>query len=228
MSRRRGRRPSSRPGRSVWPAGTLRVIGGRFRGRPIQYLGDPRTRPMKQRVREAAFNLIGKRVVDTHVVDLFAGTGALTWEALSRGAISAVLLERHFPSTRILHDNAAALGVTDRVTVLAGDTFLGIRHLPIQAPNLAESHRWLVFCSPPYDFYVSKRDAMLELIQQVTHLAPSQSLIVVEADRRLAADSLPHCVTWDRREYPPATLSVGEIEGSTSGDQEPLRAADGP
>ena len=183
---------------------------------------------MKQRVREAAFNLIGKRVVGTHVVDLFAGTGALTWEALSRGAVSAVLLERHFPSIRILHANAAALGVTDGVTVLAGDTFLGIRHLPVEAPNLAESHPWLVFCSPPYDFYISQRDAMLELIQHVIDLAPPRSLIFVEADRRLAADSLPHCISWDRREYPPATLSVGEIEGATSGDLQPLWDADGP
>lgn len=213
-SRRRNRKLNQRPGHSAQPTGTLRVIGGRFRGRHIQYLGDPRTRPMKQRVREAAFNLVGTRVVGSHVVDLFAGTGALTWEALSRGAVSAVLLERHFPSTRILRANADALGVRDQITIIAGDTFVGVRQLQAHAADLTENRRWLVFCSPPYDFYVSKLDAMLELIQRVIEIAPPDSLIVVEADQRLSPDSVPDRIAWDRRAYPPAVLFVGELEKS--------------
>ena len=79
-------RPTRRP-KSSGCASTLRIIGGRLRGSVIEYHGDPRTRPMKDRVREAAFNLIGPQVVGTFAIDLFAGTGALAFEALSRGAV---------------------------------------------------------------------------------------------------------------------------------------------
>ncbi len=106
MARRRPKPQAVRTPRSQEPSGTLRVIGGTLRGQPIRYLGDPRTRPMKQRVREAAFNLLGSLVEGAHVLDLFAGTGALTWEAISRGARSATLLERHFPSARLVQQNA--------------------------------------------------------------------------------------------------------------------------
>ena len=58
-------------------ASPLRIIGGKFRGRLLQYAGDPRTRPMKDQVREAVFNLVGPSVVGKDVIDLFAGTGGL-------------------------------------------------------------------------------------------------------------------------------------------------------
>src|SRR5205823_2176218 len=75
----------------------LRIIGGRMRGRKLVYGGDQRTRPMKDRTREAVFNLLGPGVTGTHAIDLFAGTGALGLEAISRGAESATLIEQHFP-----------------------------------------------------------------------------------------------------------------------------------
>ncbi|MFW6171424.1 MAG: RsmD family RNA methyltransferase [Planctomycetota bacterium] len=214
MSRRRSRRTNQRIPRVARPAGTLRVIGGRFRGKQIQYLGDPRTRPMKQRVREAAFNLLGEQVVGSHVLDLFAGTGALTWEAFSRGAVSATLLERHFPSVKILHANAAALGVTEQIEVEATDSFFWSRKLTRQACTLPADRRWIVFCSPPYDFYVTKLDAMLKLIQQVVHAAPPRSLMLVESDRRLQPECLPSEVSWDVREYAPAVLALAKIDST--------------
>src|SRR5262245_7614130 len=64
----------------------LRIIGGTLRHRKLLYSGDQRTRPMKDRVREAVFNLVGPDVVGQHAIDLFAGTGALGFEAISRGA----------------------------------------------------------------------------------------------------------------------------------------------
>src|SRR5262245_28662629 len=88
-----------------------RIIGGKLRGRKLIYTGDPRTRPMKERVREAIFNLIGVAVRDRHAIDLFAGTGALGLEAISRGAGSATLVERHFPTAGVIKQNAAALEI---------------------------------------------------------------------------------------------------------------------
>ena len=86
MPRKKDPRPPAGPAKTTPVTGTLRVIGGVLRGRLIAYSGEMCTRPMKQRVREATFNLLGPRVVGTQVIDLFAGTGALAWEALSRGA----------------------------------------------------------------------------------------------------------------------------------------------
>lgn len=214
MSRRHSRRgkPARRP--PTQPAGTLRVIGGRFRGTRIQYLGDPRTRPMKQRVREAAFNLLGERVSGAHVVDLFAGTGALTWEAFSRGAASATLVERHFPSVKILHANAAALDVAERIEVEATDTFFWSRQVDSGKSTLPTDRHWLVFCSPPYEFYVSKLEAMLELIRGMIQVAPDKSLVLVESDRRFQPDCLPNEVDWDVREYAPAVLARARVESS--------------
>ncbi len=218
MARRHTHSPKQRPTTGSQAAGTLRVIGGRLRGSQIQYLGDPLTRPMKQRVREAAFNLLGKQVAGTHVVDLFAGTGALAWEALSRGALSATLLERHFPSARIIHQNAAALGLAEQVEVVAGDTFFWARKFNPQLVSPVADRPWLVFCSPPYELYVSQVDAMLKLIQQMIDVAPPQSLIMVESDRQFDTDTLPASVTWDRREYPPAILSLAQTHSQESPD----------
>src|SRR5947207_6491605 len=76
----------------------LRIIGGSLRGRKISYSGEVRTRPMKDRVREAVFNLLGAQVAGTQAIDLFAGTGALGLEALSRGAAQATFIDRHLPT----------------------------------------------------------------------------------------------------------------------------------
>ena len=72
--------------------GKLRIIGGKFRGRQIEYSGDPVTRPMKDITREACFNLVGAYVDGKAAFDLFAGTGAIGLEALSRGATQALSL----------------------------------------------------------------------------------------------------------------------------------------
>src|SRR5262249_42961688 len=79
----------------------VRIIGGEYRGRKLQYSGDIRTRPMKDRVREALFNLIGPNVRGMHAIDLFAGTGALGLEAISRGAAGATFIERHYPTAEL-------------------------------------------------------------------------------------------------------------------------------
>ncbi len=102
----------------------VRIIGGRFRGRKLEYSGDLRTRPMKDRVREALFNLLGHAVEGKIAIDLFAGTGALALEALSRGASRAVLIERHRPTAQTIHRNATTLGVEAIVNITPSDTFL--------------------------------------------------------------------------------------------------------
>ena len=158
----------------------LRIIGGHLRGRSFQYDGNPATRPMKDRVREAVFNLVGPEVVGKLAIDLFAGTGAMAFESLSRGASRALLIERHFPTARVISRNAADLDLSDRITVIPGDAFVWSRRLPEQ-PESA----WLVFFCPPYELFVTARDAMLTLIERTMEQAPDDSIFVVESDAAL-------------------------------------------
>ena len=187
--------------------GVLRISGGVHRGRKLQYSGDPRTRPMKDRVREAVFNLIGADAAGKFVLDLFAGTGALGFEALSRGAAAALFLEQHFPSAEIIRRNAASLGLSGECEAIAADTFIYFRR-GVKLPVSSQSAAWLVFCSPPFEFYVSRRDEMLELIGKLLAAAPPESLFVVESDARFDFGELPQAVDWDVREYPPARVGV--------------------
>jgi 16S rRNA (guanine966-N2)-methyltransferase len=194
----------------------LRIIGGSLRGRSLTYSGDPRTRPMKDRVREALFNLIGPAIRGKIALDLFAGTGALGLEAISRGADSAVLIERHIPSAQLIEKNACSLGIAERVRIVASDSFFWLRHdwQPGTQPLV-------VFCSPPYDLYVTEASRMEELIRDLIHRAPAESLIVIEADERFSIDSLPAASHWRVREYPPAVVAIGELPLPLESDPAP-------
>lgn len=193
----------------------LRIIGGSFRGSKLRYHGDPVTRPMKERVRESLFNLISTECEGKHVIDLFAGTGALGLEALSRGAGSATFIEKHIPTARVVEENIAALGVEDRSSLLMTSAFLwGKRDLP-KAEGLPTERPWLVLCSPPYAFFVDRPSEMLGLIGSLLEHAPSGSILIVEADERFDFALLPGGVRaekrgpgWDVRTYPPAVIGV--------------------
>jgi 16S rRNA (guanine(966)-N(2))-methyltransferase RsmD len=182
-----------------------RIIGGSLRGRKLLFTGDPRTRPMKDRVREAMFNLLGHAVKGKHAIDLFAGTGALGLEAISRGAVSATLVERHFPTADIIRQNAAVLGVESQCTILPTNTLLWPQRWP-ELPAVP----WVVFCSPPYDFYVQQSGEMLALITGLIQRASPHSIFCVEADVRFDFSQLPDAQQWDVRSYPPAVVGIWE------------------
>jgi len=203
----RKREPCRKPPRDAMGASEaalgLRIIGGTFRGRKLRYSGDRRVRPMKDRVREAVFNLLGKTVEGKHAVDLFAGTGALGLEALSRGAVRATFIEQHYPTARVLRENITALEAGDRAEVIVGNAFLRQRW---------QSHLgtipWLVFCSPPYAFYVDRQEPMLDLIASLLAAAPAASAMVVESDERFDFKLLGDSQEWDIRTYAPASVAI--------------------
>ncbi len=122
----------------------MRIIAGEFRGRRIDAPPGQDTRPMLDRVREAVFSSLGDRVDEAAVLDLFAGTGSLGLEALSRGARSALLVERDARALRHLEANVAALAVEDRARVRRGDA---LRPTSWGAP---EERFDLIFLDPPY------------------------------------------------------------------------------
>lgn len=127
----------------------MRIIGGAFRGRRLASMGKgdegARLRPTSDRVRESLFNVLmarfGDRVDGARVLDLFAGTGALGLEALSRGAAGTVFVENGRVGRRLLRENISLCGVEDRAQVLFRDA----RRL-----GPAKSACDLVFLDPPY------------------------------------------------------------------------------
>lgn len=194
--------PRGKKAGQVAPVG-LRIIGGTFRGRRLKYGGDLGVRPMKDRVREAVFNLIGPRVKEKLVIDLFGGTGALGLEALSRGATDAIFIERNYPTAAVLRENIATLGLESRAEVVTSDTFYWWWH----QRKLPDRPR-LVFCSPPYDFYIERFDDMSKLLVEDVSTAPAGSITIVESDLRFDVALLPKPGEWDVRPYPPALVAI--------------------
>lgn len=185
-------------------ASAPRIVGGDLRGRKLEYAPAARTRPMKDRVRETLFDLLGPRVRGAMAIDLFAGTGALGFEALSRGALHAVFVERHFPTADALRRSAAHLGVTERVDVRPGDVLLWAKRMP----PLPVSTPWVVFVSPPWSLFRERAADMTALIEVMMAAAPPGSTLVVESDDAYDPGMLPHPGAWESRPIPPAVLHL--------------------
>lgn len=184
-----------------------RIIGGSLRGRRLEHAPDGRTRPMKDRVRETLFDLIGTDVRNAIAIDLFAGTGALGFEALSRGAGRAVFAERHFPTAETLRRSAASLGVADRCEIRPGDVLLW----PKRMPELPADVPWLAFVSPPWAFFAPEHPRhadLIHLVDSMLRAAPQGSLVVVESDDAFDPAGLP-AAAWDTRPISPAVLHLG-------------------
>jgi 16S rRNA (guanine966-N2)-methyltransferase len=180
-----------------------RIVGGELRGRTLEFLPGERTRPMKDRVRETLFDLVGPRVKGAVAIDLFAGTGALGFEALSRGATRAVFAERHFPTADAVRRSARLLGVEERCAVCAGDVLLWAKKMP----PLPTSAPWLVFVSPPWAFFTERAGDLMQLVTAMRTTAPEKSIFVVESDDSFDAAALPG-TGWQSRAIAPAVLHL--------------------
>ncbi len=153
----------------------MRIVAGQLGGRRLRAPAGAATRPTSERVREALFNILGPPPEDTHVLDLFAGSGALGLEALSRGAASATFADTARAALIALRANIAELGVGDRARVVAGDA-LAVVAAPPPAP-----WRW-VFIDPPYRSDLAAR-ALERLGAEPGSLAAG-AVVIVEYDRR--------------------------------------------
>jgi 16S rRNA (guanine966-N2)-methyltransferase len=121
----------------------MRIVGGQFGGRRLVMPKDSRVRPTADKVREAWMSILGNELAGARVLDLFAGSGALGLEALSRGAGSVTFVELNPPSLRALRENITALGVDDATTVHRGDAMRF-------AERLSKGKFDVVLADPPY------------------------------------------------------------------------------
>ncbi|HEY1064566.1 MAG TPA: RsmD family RNA methyltransferase [Pirellulales bacterium] len=197
-------KPKSKTDVDAESAVGLRIVGGKHGGRRLIYHGDKRVRPMKDRVREAVFNLLGVDPVGRQAIDLFGGTGALGLEAVSRGAVRALFVERHFPTANFLRDNIRSLEEEGRCRIETGDTFWWWNN----ARKIEGDEPWLTFVSPPYNLFHDNRQPLMDLIASVLELSPIGSVCVAEADVGFNVNLLPRAAEWETRDYPPARVSI--------------------
>jgi 16S rRNA (guanine966-N2)-methyltransferase len=157
----------------------IRIIGGTWRGRRFRFADVPDIRPTPDRVRETLFNWLGMRVVGARCLDLFAGSGALGLEALSRGAASAVFVEQNGVATRALSELLATLAAQG-ARVEREDALRFLRRAPTPFD--------IVFLDPPFAAGLLSKAA--ELVEDHGWLAPG-ALIYVESAAREPLPPLP-------------------------------------
>ncbi|MDD5761660.1 MAG: 16S rRNA (guanine(966)-N(2))-methyltransferase RsmD [bacterium] len=181
----------------------MRVVAGKWGGRTIRAPRGTSVRPTTDRVREAVFAILGGDVEGSVVLDLFAGTGAMAIESLSRGAAEAVLVESSPAALAILKGNLAALAVEDALC-LPLDYREAVRRLSAKGRSFT-----LVFLDPPYGKGLVGRSA--ELLSRAGILAPG-AVVVAERASRDPAETLP--VGWlerDDRRYGDTRITLYDI-----------------
>lgn len=166
----------------------MRIIGGRLKRRHIESPPGRTARPTTDRTREAAFNLVESRIEiqDANVLDLFAGSGALGLEALSRGAASATFVESDGRVMNVARTNAQTLDLDEHCTFLRYDALAYLRREP-------EVHYDIIFADPPYDL---PSTALLPDLA-LPHLVDG-GLFVLEHDAKISVDHHPNVDTSRR------------------------------
>ena len=172
----------------------MRIIAGEWRGRPIDAPPGEATRPTADRVRETLFSMLASRLgsfEELRVADLFAGSGALGLEALSRGAASAAFVENNAAAVAAIKRNADKLGANDRVRIFGGSALALARSDPFD----------LILADPPYS--PGSGSAAVQAVVSAGWLAPG-GWLSVETARRDAVDPLDLIVD--------ATRDVGRVK----------------
>ena len=154
----------------------MRIIAGEFKGRRLRAPTWDGLRPTSDKLRETLFNILTSRIADARVLDLFAGTGAVGLESLSRGASHAVFVEHDRRAADLIATNAALCRAENRCVIIRDRAEHALRH-PIETEGFD-----VVVLDPPYDF--EPLAATLEMA--LRHLAPGGLLILEHAFRRAA------------------------------------------
>jgi len=171
----------------------IRVIGGTAKGRRLKLVPGDTTRPVMDRVKEALFNILGTGLRDASFLDLFAGTGSVGIEALSRGAASALFIDSDRMAIRTIHENLALTGLADRATVLRVSAFDYLRRRQPRAFDY-------VYIAPP-QYKTLWKDALLLLDEAPHHLNPDGVVIVQIDPSEQQPVTLSALEAYDERRY---------------------------
>jgi 16S rRNA (guanine966-N2)-methyltransferase len=127
----------------------MRIIAGKFRSRQLKSIKGMSLRPSSDKLRETLFNILGELVVNARFMDLYAGTGAVGIEALSRGASEAIFVEKHPPTAALIKKNLESLDIRSGARVVASDALKALARLA-KEPSDANAGIDILFFDPPY------------------------------------------------------------------------------
>lgn len=195
----------------------MRIIAGEFRGRRLLPPDGANTRPITDRVKQSLFDILTPWIGDALVFDIFAGTGSMGLESLSRGARCAWFFEADRGAIKRLQQNIQTLGLVPRqAIVIPGDLFKWFANARSSAGEPPRAD--LVFLDPPYRFLGERGDMLQALARQLSanHLNPGAQVIF----RHDAADSLqlPGFSCTDRRDYGGMALEFLAVEQQPTPD----------
>jgi 16S rRNA (guanine966-N2)-methyltransferase len=163
----------------------MRVIAGTYRSRILKSPKKLALRPTSDILRETLFNVLGPAVAGARFVDVFAGTGAVGIEALSRGAAEVVFIEKHPPAVALIRKNLESLGIRSAATVFGADALLGLEKLAAKhaAKDTEDSPPFdFVFLDPPYAA-AEEYARVLRFLGAAPFLAPG-SLVIAEHHKK--------------------------------------------
>ena len=171
----------------------VRVISGSARGLKLNTPGDDRVRPTTDRVKESMFNIVQDWVCDSQVLDLFAGSGALGIEALSRGASQAVFCDNSLDSIKIIKSNIEKARVVDRSQIVSGDFKRCLRDM--EAKNQSFD---MIFVDPPY--YEGLFEEVLDTIRSCKILK-KDGIVIVEHDAKRPIGQVEGLEVYKEKKY---------------------------
>lgn len=197
----------------------MRIIGGELKSRKLQFPKSKLTRPMTDRSKETVFNIIGGLVIGKHVLDLYAGSGSLGLEALSRGALDSTFVDRADWSVPVIEKNLEDLELTERARILKQDVIRAIEKLEKQGQLFG-----LVFVDPPFNQGLVKK-TLLKLDQSAI-LTPFAQVIVGHSNQEELPSSLQELRLTRTKRVGQASLSFyfrmetknGETKSYISGE----------
>ena len=160
----------------------MRIVAGKFRSRQIKSLKGHELRPTSDRLRETLFNVLSPVIEGSRFLDIFAGTGAIGIEAISRGAREVVFLENHIPAVKLIRENLATLEIHRGFQIVAGDALHSLEDLTA-SNDAARSAFDIIFLDPPYAA-TQEYELVLQLLGGSALLAQS-GLAIAEHHHKL-------------------------------------------
>ena len=180
----------------------IRIIAGSLRGRKLTLVAEPTLRPMADRARAALFSILGDAIPDRAFFDVFAGSGAVGMEALSRGAKHATFVEREPRAVTDILKHLETFGIAKQAKVIRADAYRWADKFlsPKEPVNL--------FLGPPYQEFAKHFDAIAWIVQTLQQRAPVGSVLAVQSDSRFPTEELPLAEEWDVRNYGRTQLAI--------------------
>jgi 16S rRNA (guanine966-N2)-methyltransferase len=185
----------------------LRIIAGEQRGRKIEVPSGGGVRPTTDRVRGAIFNMLRQLVPGRPAFDLFAGSGALGLESLSRGAKCVTFVESDTRVAATLRENVKHLNYQSRATIVLADVFRWAERFANWPDQPA-----IILIAPPYALFERRLEPLQQLWTILVERLPEDSAIAMQAPQDFARDWLPAGADWEIRRYGQTQVVIGQTQ----------------